>query len=85
MSLRNCEFDGSGYCENNALLKDVKEVFRYCLHFLSYLEKSQNRPCLKNHSAVVSFMQTGVVKTILHSNESTNQMQELITGLLYVV
>jgi len=50
MSLRNCEFDGNGYCENSALLKGVKKVFRYCLHFSSYLEKNQHRPSLKNHS-----------------------------------
>jgi len=39
MSLRNCEFDGNGYCENSAVLKGVKKVFWFCLHFFIGLGK----------------------------------------------
>jgi hypothetical protein len=34
MLLRNCEFDANGYCENNALRKGVKKVFRFFYIFI---------------------------------------------------
>jgi len=66
MSLRNRELGGNGYCENTAVLKGVKEVFRYCLHFFIGVGKKSAQTMSKNHSVIVSFMQIGAVKPVLH-------------------